>query len=95
MIDPEKLQRKFLKEAASKRKLEDKAFQRRARPEPEAAPAKTHCARCLAMLKSDSSCPKCDHGETNYFTYCRKCLNVHAVGRTCEAWQPSPETYRA
>ena len=95
MTDFEKIQRKLLKEAADRQKLEGEAFKRRRRATPtrDDTPREIYCRRCLAMLKGDSSCPRCEHGETNVFAYCRKCLKVHASGEACRKWVPGECQY--
>lgn len=99
----EKLQRKFLKQAAQQQKLDQQAYQRRRKAAEaiEDAEERLYCTRCTAMLKSDSTCPRCVHGEKNVMAYCRKCLGVHGTAKACKEWKPAdgsdrdyPETYR-
>jgi len=96
MEDAEKRARRLLSKAAQFRKLEEQAERKRRRtPRPEPAPEKLYCVRCYAMLKSDSSCPRCDHHEANFYMYCRKCLRVHASLVKCAPWKRSAKTYEA
>lgn len=48
---------------------------------------KTYCVRCFAMLKQ-AGCPRCDLHESNFFMFCRRCLNVHGSLQPCKEWRP-------
>lgn len=84
----EKIANRLLAQAAKTQQTVLKQERRGRRPDrTDGPPQQLYCARCYAMLKTDRSCPKCEHGETNYFAYCRKCLTVHAAAKACTTWQ--------
>lgn len=53
-------------------------------------PALAYCD-CLAVLRRDGSCPRCDHGKLVVRTFCRRCLQVHRSIDICREWTPPCE----
>lgn len=88
MDEGEKRAKRLLAQAAKDQTRVQQEDRRRRRPVAEPAPKRMYCSRCYAMLKADESCPKCDHGEVNYFHHCRKCLHVHGSLQACRIWTP-------
>lgn len=95
MDDVQKRANRLLAIAKKEQGLIEKTERRRRATPAEPAPESLYCVRCLALVKPDKTCPRCDHQEQNFFMYCRKCLRVHGSLVSCTPWAPSPDSYQA